>query len=84
MNNNLNNNCKMKKTITWALATMALLTVLTGCKEEDEDEISSGDVNKGAFLVQKMKDKLVEHKTYIHDVGIDMPEVAEWQWTGLK
>ena len=40
--------------------------------------------NKGAFLVQKMKDKLVEHKTYIHDVGIDMPEVAEWQWSGLK
>jgi xylulose-5-phosphate/fructose-6-phosphate phosphoketolase len=40
--------------------------------------------NKGAFLVQKMKDKLVEHKTYIHDVGIDMPEVAEWKWTGLK
>ena len=43
-----------------------------------------GTGNRGAFLVQKMKDKLVEHKTYIHDVGIDMPEVAEWKWTGLN
>lgn len=40
--------------------------------------------NKGAFLKQKMKDKLVEHKTYIHDVGVDMPEIAEWKWTGLN
>ena len=40
--------------------------------------------NKGAFLIQKMRDKLVEHKTYIHDIGVDMPEVAEWKWTGVK
>lgn len=40
--------------------------------------------NKGSFLIQKMRDKLVAHKTYIHDVGIDMPEVAEWKWTGVK
>ncbi len=40
--------------------------------------------NKGSFLIQKMRDKLVAHKTYIHDVGIDMPEVAEWKWTGIK
>ena len=40
--------------------------------------------NKGSFLIQKMRDKLVAHKTYIHDVGIDMPEVADWKWTGVK
>ena len=39
----------MKKTFTWALATMALLTVLTGCKKDDEDKdaISMDVVNKG-------------------------------------
>lgn len=36
------------------------------------------------YVIQKMRDKLVAHKTYIHDVGIDMPEVAEWKWTGIK
>ena len=37
--------------------------------------------NRGAFLVQKMKDKLVEHKQYIDEHGVDMPEIAEWEWT---
>jgi len=54
----------MKKSFTWALATMALLTVLTGCKKEDEDEISSGDVNKGAFLVSDN-----EKDYYVVDMG---------------
>ncbi len=35
---------------------------------------------KGAFLYQKMADKLVEHKQYIHEVGLDMPEIADWKW----
>ena len=39
----------MKKTITWAFATIALLTVLTGCKKDDEDKdaISMDVVKKG-------------------------------------
>ena len=37
--------------------------------------------NRGAFLVQKMKDKLVEHKQYTDEHGVDMPEIAEWEWT---
>ena len=41
----------MKKTFTWALATIAVLTVLTGCEKEDEDEISMDDVNKGVTTV---------------------------------
>ncbi|MCR4588745.1 MAG: phosphoketolase family protein [Lachnospiraceae bacterium] len=37
--------------------------------------------NRGAYLYQKMSDKLVEHKQYIHEVGLDLPEVAEWKWS---
>jgi xylulose-5-phosphate/fructose-6-phosphate phosphoketolase len=36
--------------------------------------------SKGAFLYQKMADKLVEHKQYIHEVGLDLPEIADWKW----
>ena len=36
--------------------------------------------NRGAYLVQKMQDKLVEHKQYIRDNGVDLPEVREWKW----
>ena len=36
--------------------------------------------NRGAYLCQKMSDKLVEHKQYIHEYGVDMPEVADWKW----
>ena len=39
--------------------------------------------NKGAFLMQEMRNKLVEHKQYIHDNGVDMPEVANWKWKDL-
>ncbi len=35
-----------------------------------------------ASLYQKMSDKLVEHKQYIHEVGLDMPEIANWRWSG--
>jgi xylulose-5-phosphate/fructose-6-phosphate phosphoketolase len=27
-----------------------------------------------------MKDKLVEHKQYIREYGVDMPEVVQWKW----
>ena len=36
--------------------------------------------NKGAYLKQWLKDKLVEHKQYITHHGEDMPEVQKWQW----
>ncbi len=36
--------------------------------------------NRGAYLYQKMSDKLVEHKQYIHEYGEDLPEVAGWKW----
>ena len=35
---------------------------------------------EAAHLSQLMKDKLVEHKEYIHEYGIDMPEIINWKW----
>ena len=40
--------------------------------------------NRGAYLVQMMKDKLVEHKQYIKDNGVDLPEVSNWKWNEGK
>ncbi len=36
--------------------------------------------NRAAWIIQDMKDKLVEHEQYIRAYGLDMPEVAEWKW----
>ena len=40
--------------------------------------------NRGSYLIQQMKDKLVEHKQYIAKYGVDLPEVANWKWTSAK
>jgi xylulose-5-phosphate/fructose-6-phosphate phosphoketolase len=37
-------------------------------------ESSSGHVK------QQMRNKLIEHKQYIHEYGEDMPEIREWKW----
>ncbi len=36
--------------------------------------------NRGAYLYQKMSNKLVEHKQYIHEYGEDLPEIRNWKW----
>ena len=36
--------------------------------------------NRGAFLIQMMRDKLIEHKQYIREFGVDLPEVRNWKW----
>ena len=36
--------------------------------------------NRGGYLYQKMRNKLVEHKQYIHEYGEDLPEVAGWKF----
>ena len=40
--------------------------------------------NRGAYLVQRMNDKLVEHRQYIKDHGVDLPEIREWKWNHGK
>ena len=35
---------------------------------------------KGAHLIQKMNDKLIEHKQYIAEYGQDLEEIRNWEW----
>jgi xylulose-5-phosphate/fructose-6-phosphate phosphoketolase len=36
---------------------------------------------KGAYLKQRMQDKLIEHKQYISRHGQDLPEILNWKWS---
>lgn len=36
--------------------------------------------NKGSNLYQICKDKLVEHKQFIHEYGQDLDEIRKWKW----
>ncbi len=38
------------------------------------------DSDQGSALRELMQKKLIEHKNYIHKHGVDMEEVAGWQW----
>jgi len=34
----------------------------------------------GGHFQQFVRDKLVEHKNYIHEFGDDLPEIKNWTW----
>ena len=36
--------------------------------------------DRAAHVVQKLRAKLIEHKAYIDENGVDMPEVRDWKW----
>jgi xylulose-5-phosphate/fructose-6-phosphate phosphoketolase len=35
---------------------------------------------RAAYVKQAIRDKLIDHKQYIHRHGEDMPEIRNWQW----
>ena len=35
---------------------------------------------KGIYLKQQLKEKLIEHKQYIEKHSEDMPEIRNWKW----
>jgi len=40
--------------------------------------------DKGIYLKQQLRDKLIEHKQYIAKYGEDLPEIRNWKWSNPK
>ena len=36
--------------------------------------------SRAAHLRQAMRDRLTEHREYIEEYGIDLPEIRDWRW----
>ncbi len=39
---------------------------------------------KGLYLKQQLKEKLMEHKLYINKNGQDMPKIRNWNWSNAE
>ncbi|KST68704.1 phosphoketolase family protein [Mastigocoleus testarum] len=37
--------------------------------------------SSAAYVKQMLQDKLIEHKHYVAEHGVDMPEVLDWHWS---
>lgn len=46
----------------------------------DVIERTGVDTPAAKKLYEQMQEKLVEHKNYIYEHGIDMPEIHDWKW----
>jgi xylulose-5-phosphate/fructose-6-phosphate phosphoketolase len=46
-----------------------------GCETVDKETCWTA-----AYVRQDMTEKLVEHKRFIHEYGVDMPEIQNWRW----
>ena len=38
--------------------------------------------SRAAYAKQHIRDRLLDHKSYIHTYGEDMPEIRNWTWRG--
>jgi xylulose-5-phosphate/fructose-6-phosphate phosphoketolase len=38
--------------------------------------------SRAAYTKQLLREKLIEHKNYISEHGIDLPEIRNWKWRG--
>jgi xylulose-5-phosphate/fructose-6-phosphate phosphoketolase len=36
--------------------------------------------SSAGYIKQAMRDKLIEHRNYIREVGEDMPQILDWRW----
>jgi xylulose-5-phosphate/fructose-6-phosphate phosphoketolase len=51
---------------------------------EDAIDRVTGLGSRISYFKQYLRDKLLEHKNYIHKYGQDMPEIRNWKWTLQK
>jgi len=39
---------------------------------------------RAAYVKQALREKLIDHKNYVHRYGQDMPEITNWRWGKIK
>ncbi len=44
------------------------------------DRLPDSGGSEGTYLKQELQDKLVEHRHFVNENGVDMPEVRDWKW----